>query len=72
MNCEGPAICEIFMPPEQDFVPKVKGLLLEDGSFFSPPIEEMSPLLPFDTIRRVMGDCVSKKSELIKRPVVQQ
>jgi len=72
MECNGPAICEIFMPPEQDFVPKVKGLLLEDGSFFSPPLEEMSPLLSLGTVQRIMGDCISKKSEVIKRPVVLQ
>jgi acetolactate synthase I/II/III large subunit len=72
MESDQPAICEIFMPPEQDFVPKVKGLLLEDGSFFAPPLEEMSPLLPYETVKRIMGESVSKKSELIKRPDVQQ
>jgi acetolactate synthase-1/2/3 large subunit len=72
MDSDQPAICEIFMPPEQDFVPKVKGVLLEDGSIFAPPLEEMSPLLPYDTIRRVMGDCISKKSEIIKRPDATQ
>jgi acetolactate synthase-1/2/3 large subunit len=72
MESDKPAICEIFMPPEQDFVPKVKGLLLDDGSFFAPPLEEMSPLLPYETVQRIMGDSISKKSEIIKRPSVQQ
>ncbi|QIG59663.1 hypothetical protein [Dishui Lake phycodnavirus 3] len=67
MNHDGPAICEIFMHPEQDFLPKVKGVLQSDGSIFAPPIEEMSPVLPMETIQRVMGDAVSAKSSMIVR-----
>ena len=63
----GPCICEIFMPPDQEFVPKVKGVLYSDSSIFSPPLEEMSPLLPYDVIRKIMGDNVSIKSERIVR-----
>jgi len=72
IESDRPAICEIFMPPEQDFVPKVKGVVLDDGSIFAPPLEEMSPLLPYETIKRIMGSSISKKSEVIKRPYVQQ
>ena len=64
---DGPAICEIFMPTNQDFVPKVKGVLNENGSIFAPPIEEMSPLLSYDTIKEIMGECISKKSDIISR-----
>ena len=28
MNHKGPSICEIYMPSEQEFIPKVKGCLL--------------------------------------------
>jgi acetolactate synthase-1/2/3 large subunit len=64
----GPAICEVFMPPNQDFIPKVKGVVQTDGSIFAPPIEEMSPLLSMDTMTRVMGDNISVKSRAIVRP----
>jgi acetolactate synthase-1/2/3 large subunit len=67
MDFDGPSICEIFMPPEQDFIPKVKGVLKEDGSIFAPPIEEMSPLVPFETIQRIMGSDLSSKSTRIVR-----
>ena len=53
--------------PEQDFVPKVKGVLKEDGSIFPPPIEEMSPLLSFETVENEMIAGISEKSKLIKR-----
>lgn len=64
---DGPAICEIFTPPNQDFIPKVKGVLNENGSIFAPPIEEMSPLLNYDTIKDIMGDYISIKSTIISR-----
>jgi acetolactate synthase-1/2/3 large subunit len=61
------AALEVFMDPEQDFVPKVKGVLKEDGSILPPPIEEMSPLLSFKTIENEMIAGISEKSKLIKR-----
>jgi acetolactate synthase-1/2/3 large subunit len=67
MDHDGPAICEIFMPPDQDFLPKVKGVLQNDGSIFAAPIEEMSPILPLETVQRVMGEMISEKSSMIVR-----
>jgi len=61
------AVLEVFMDPEQDFIPKVKGVVKENGSIFPPPIEEMSPLLPFEVIESEMLSSVSEKSKLIKR-----
>lgn len=68
MDFQGPSICEIFMPPNQDFIPKVKGVLnSENNSIFAPPLEEMSPLLSYDIIKQIMDKNVSKKSEQISR-----
>ena len=72
MDYEGPAICEVFMPPNQDFIPKVKGVVQMDGSIFAPPIEEMSPLLPMDVVTRIMGDTISEKSSKIVRTSERQ
>ena len=63
----GPAICEIFTPPNQDFIPKVKGVLNSNNTIFAPPIEEMSPLLDYSTIKEIMCEFISKKSEIIAR-----
>lgn len=70
MDFDGPAICEIFMPPDQEFVPKVKGVVQADGSIFAPPIEEMSPVLPLETVRRIMGPALSEKSTKIVRSLL--
>jgi acetolactate synthase-1/2/3 large subunit len=54
LNFEGCAIYEIFMNPEQDLVPKVKGIMTDSG-FLSPPIEDMSPLLTLETMQKCMN-----------------
>jgi acetolactate synthase-1/2/3 large subunit len=67
LNNTKAAVLEVFMDPEQDFIPKVKGVLREDLSILAPPIEEMSPLLPLDEIKNNMLIDISEKSKLIKR-----
>ena len=67
LEYKGPVIIEVFMDPEQNFIPKVKGVILEDESIFAPPLEEMSPLLPFETIQKEMIVDISEKSKQIKR-----
>lgn len=63
----GPSFCEVFMDPEQDFIPKVKGIKKNDNTIFAPPIEEMSPLLPFNEISENMISGINEKSKLIIR-----
>ena len=56
------------MDPEQDFIPKVKGVAVaSDDSIFAPPIEEMSPLLSFEAVKKEMIIPISEKSKQIKR-----
>ena len=67
LNNNGPAILEVFMDPNQGFLPKVKGVPMEDGNILAPPIEEMSPLVPFTELKNEMVIDISKKSKQIKR-----
>ena len=55
------------MDPHQGFLPKVKGVPKEDGSILAPPIEEMSPLVSMDELKKEMTIKLSKKSNQIKR-----
>ena len=64
---DGPSIIEVFMDPEQDFIPKVKGVVLEDETIVPSPLEEMSPLLPLKVIEEEMIIEINEKSKLIKR-----
>jgi acetolactate synthase-1/2/3 large subunit len=45
LSVNGPAICEIFVSTEQNFEPKSATKRLEDGSLFSPPLEDLGPFL---------------------------
>jgi len=65
---KSPSLVEVFMDPEQDFVPKVKGVANEDGTITPAPLEEMSPLLSYKDIEEAMIAGVSEKSKQIKRP----
>ncbi len=65
-NHAGPAICEVFMHPEQLFVPKLSLATQADGSLVSPPLEDLSPVLPRQTIRDAMLVGLHPKSESIK------
>jgi acetolactate synthase-1/2/3 large subunit len=67
LNDEKASVLEVFMDPEQDFIPKVKGVLKEDLTIFPPPIEEMSPLLPLSEVEDNMTIQLSEKSKQLKR-----
>lgn len=43
---EGPVVCEVFMHPLQPYVPKLSVVSRADGSLESPPLEDLSPILP--------------------------
>ena len=67
LNHPSHAILEVFMDPNQGFLPKVKGVPMDDGDILAPPIEEMSPLVSFDELKKEMIVDISKKSKQIKR-----
>jgi acetolactate synthase-1/2/3 large subunit len=63
---DGPLIVEVFMHPEQLFVPKLSLAVQDDGSLVSPPLEDLSPFLPRDELERAMPVGVHEKSRLVK------
>jgi len=62
---KGPLICEVFMHSEQLFCPKLSLVVREDGSLVSPPLEDLSPLLPREVIERVMTIGMHDKSKAL-------
>ena len=62
---KGPVICEVFMHSEQLFSPKLYLVVKEDGSLISPPLEDLSPVLPRDVIERVMIVGMHEKSKAL-------
>jgi acetolactate synthase-1/2/3 large subunit len=48
-------IFDIWMDPAQKYFPRLATNKLPDGSFVSPPIEDLSPLLPIDLLEKLLG-----------------
>ena len=67
LNHPTSAVLEVFMDPEQGFLPKVKGILKEDNTILAPPIEEMSPLVSREHLEKSMLVKLSEKSNQIQR-----
>lgn len=59
----GPCLIEVFMHPEQYFHPKLSLAKQSDGTLVSPPLEDLSPLLPRNVLREEMGGRLHPKSE---------
>ena len=66
MNCETPAICEVFMDPEQFFYPKLGLSVQKDGSYISPPLEDLSPFLDRKVLEKNMLNGLHPKSKQIE------
>ena len=51
---DGPVFCEIFTDTEQVWEPKSSTKRLEDGSLFSPPLEDLAPFLSREELKKNM------------------
>lgn len=45
MAFKGPLICEVVVDPDQIWAPKLQSQLLENGTFHTPPLDDMYPFL---------------------------
>ena len=63
MNATTPIICDVFMDPEQYFYPKLSLAIKKDGEIVSPPLEDVSPLLPREEFEENMIIPVHPKSK---------
>ena len=67
LSNQGPAVLEVFMDPEQEFIPKVKGKLLKDKTILSLPIEDMSPVLSKTKMKDAMLIPLDEKSKQLRQ-----
>lgn len=68
LSSNNPTLLEVYMDPNQEFLPKVKGIANEDGTITPASLEEMSPILPYKDIEDAMIAGVSENSKKICRP----
>lgn len=67
LNYEGQAFLEVFMDPNQEFIPKVRGMKNTDNKITPGLLEDMHPLLPLETISRVMISGMNERSNTFVR-----
>ena len=56
LTMPGALICEVFVTTKQAFEPKSGTMILENGKLYSPPLEDMSPYLDRDELKKNMLD----------------
>lgn len=61
------SILEIFMSPDQEFIPKVRGIKNIDNTIQSGLLEELSPFLPLNEIKDAMISGINERSIGIQR-----
>lgn len=54
LNEQGPAVCELVLDENQPFAPKLGAKQLSDGRIVSPPLEDLSPFLSRDELKKNM------------------
>ena len=62
----GPVICEVFMNPEQPFVPKLSLASTDQGQLISPPLEDLAPFVPLSDLEDAMIVGIHEKSKLLR------
>jgi acetolactate synthase-1/2/3 large subunit len=67
LNDQNQSIMEVFMDPQQEFIPKVRGMKMQDGTIKAGLLEEMSPLLPLTDIEDNMITGINERSKTLSR-----
>lgn len=67
LDSDGPAVCEVFMDPEQYFYPKLGLAASADGTIVSPPLEDLSPLVSYEELEAAMLVPIHEKSKQLDR-----
>lgn len=63
---DGPIVCEIHTARSESLLPKAMAVPQPDGSMLSMPLEDMTPLLPRDVLRREMLVPLTAESEQVE------
>lgn len=71
LSSEQAIVLEVFMPPEQLLVPKLSVSVAADGSLMSPPLEDLSPLIPLDQLQQYLLSPIHPNSAALARPTLQ-
>ncbi len=68
---EQPTVLEVFMAPDQLLVPKLSVSITADGKLVSPPLEDLSPLISMEQLKRLLLVPVHASSMGLNRKVAE-
>jgi acetolactate synthase-1/2/3 large subunit len=71
LEADAPIVLEVYMAPEQLLVPKLSVSISADGKLVSPPLEDLSPLMPLDTLERSLLVPLLPKSIQLNRMLAE-
>lgn len=69
LAAQGPALCDVAMPHDQAFIPRVASRRLSDGRMVSSPLEEMVPALTHADLKSNMLVPLWSDDEAVAGPV---
>jgi acetolactate synthase-1/2/3 large subunit len=67
MAIETAAVLEVFMSPDQLLVPKLSVSTSDNGKLISPPLEDLSPLLPIEILETFLQVPIHSNSISLSR-----
>jgi acetolactate synthase-1/2/3 large subunit len=68
---EQPTVLEVFMAPDQLLVPKLSVSITAEGQLISPPLEDLSPLITMEQLKRLLLVPVHASSMALNRKVAE-
>jgi acetolactate synthase-1/2/3 large subunit len=67
INSSRPNVCVVMLEENETLLPKCAAIPQPDGSMISMPLEDMSPLLELDVLKKEMIVDIDPRSELVDR-----
>jgi acetolactate synthase-1/2/3 large subunit len=56
LESQAPVLFEIIMDPEQKYLPRLSTSKLNDGTFVSPPLEDLDPIISAELLEKLLGE----------------
>lgn len=62
LQCDGPLLIDLHVDPRQEFAPRIKSRVGENGKFVTPELDDMHPFLEESELASVRGEAAAIRS----------
>ena len=70
-STDEPIVLEVYMAPDQLLVPKLSVSITAEGKLVSPPLEDLSPLMPLEVLEKSLLVPLHPNSITLNRVVAE-